>query len=472
MKKKLDLYNKKRNFKITSEPKGIQAHSKSQLIFVVQEHHARQLHYDFRLEWKGVLKSWAVPKGPSMKPSVKRLAAETEDHPLAYGSFEGSIPQGEYGAGTVRIWDSGTWEPIGDAEQGLKLGRLEFNLTGKKLNGKFYLVKTNFKGNKTWLLIKAREKIKPVSNRTQSKFTSPDKIIYQKEKITKKEINDYYQAVAKFMVPHLKDKPISLVRCPRGTQDKCFYQKHPTPSAGEGIKVITIKDNDPTTLDEYLTVTTAKGLQDLVQINSTEIHTWNCFYRALMTPCQIVLDLDPAPDVEWSEVKKAALEIKDVLDKMKLKSFVKLTGGKGVHIHIPLSLIYSWDEAKRFSRQLAEIMVEKNPNKYLAQASKQKRKGKIFIDYLRNAYGATAVAPYSLRAKAESSVALPLSWDDLKKMKTPRLSMNQTLTRLKRRKQDPWAKIINIQQKLPQTETVPLFYSGEKPAKSGDDEFT
>ncbi len=158
MKSQLEEYNKKRDFKKTKEPKGKKTKKEDEeLTFVVQEHHASHLHYDFRLELDGVLKSWAVPKGPSKDPKVKRLAVQTEDHPLDYADFHGTIPEGEYGAGEVFIWDKGTWEATGAAKEGIKKGHLEFELKGKKLKGKWLLVRTHYletKTKKNWLLIK------------------------------------------------------------------------------------------------------------------------------------------------------------------------------------------------------------------------------------------------------------------------------------------------------------------------------
>ena len=158
--KALAEYRRKRNFKKTSEPGAVVADSKKgRLIFVVQEHHASHLHYDFRLEWKGVLKSWAVPKGPSLDPKQKRLAVEVEDHPKDYAEFEGSIPANEYGAGEVYRWDHGNWTPVGNVDQSLKKGRLEFSLRGEKLNGEFILVRTGRRAAKpNWLLIKRHDK--------------------------------------------------------------------------------------------------------------------------------------------------------------------------------------------------------------------------------------------------------------------------------------------------------------------------
>jgi bifunctional non-homologous end joining protein LigD len=161
----LTEYRGKRNFDITAEPKGVRSGktSSTELLYVIQKHQASHLHYDFRLEWRGVLLSWAVPKGPSLDPSVKRLAAQVEDHPVEYGGFEGVIPEGEYGGGTVMLWDRGTWTPEDpDVDAALKKGELKFTLFGKKLRGSWVLVRTKlgYGGSKKpqWLLIKHRDR--------------------------------------------------------------------------------------------------------------------------------------------------------------------------------------------------------------------------------------------------------------------------------------------------------------------------
>jgi bifunctional non-homologous end joining protein LigD len=176
---KLKDYQKKRDFEVTSEPSGKGSGNKKSgdsLIYVIQKHRATQLHYDFRLEWKGTLLSWAVPKGPSLDPSVKRLATQVEDHPIDYAAFEGAIPEGEYGGGTVMIWDNGTWEPEGaGAEAGLEKGDLKFKLFGKKLKGSWVLVRTRGFGSSTkpsWLLIKHRDEYASTEDVTAKKFRS------------------------------------------------------------------------------------------------------------------------------------------------------------------------------------------------------------------------------------------------------------------------------------------------------------
>lgn len=793
----LKEYNKKRDFMITKEPSGKKKITKkktSKLTFVVQEHHASHLHYDFRLEWEGVLKSWAVPKGPSPDPKDKRLAVQTEDHPLEYGKFQGTIPKGEYGGGEVFIWDNGTWEPDGDPEYGFKKGHLQFILKGKKLKGKWHLVKTRWGSEKAreknWLLMKAADdevsvasskatkkktttkkvskkkarvmgkdpwpdfispqlprlvtsvpadtqwvhemkfdgyrmqghlknniarlftrngldwsnsfphilenlgkieatnaifdgeivaldeeghsdfqklqnslkskadlglryyifdimflngedlrgrpllerkailkkvlrncpsnilysehitedgdefykvscehklegivskiadspyrsgrndlwaktkctsrqefviggytdaqggrsgfgalllgiyengelkyagrvgtgfnhqtlrdmrkmlngleqkkcpfeinapkgkdihwvkpikvaevsfsqwtsdgilrtpvfvglredkpakdilmekpkKISKLKNKTTGlrDVSSPDKILYKKEKITKKEVADFYEAIASQMLPYMKDRPLSLMRCPEGSEGTCFYQKHITGKIPESLTTFPVKEDKGEGI--YLSVDSSQGLRELVQINAFELHAWNCHRQAIMRPDQIVMDFDPGPGVPWKEVISAAFELKEMLEDLNLKSFVKLTGGKGIHVHIPVAPLYDWDQIKSFSQGLALEMVSANPKKYTANMSKSLRKGKIFVDYLRNGYGATAVVPYSLRAKPLSAVAIPLEWSELKRVKSPQqYTIKVALKKIKSRKADPWKGMMKLQQKI------------------------
>lgn len=426
----LQKYKEKRNFKITDEPFPKKIKSKKTLSFVIQEHHSKHLHWDFRLEWDGVLKSWAIPKGPSDDSKVKRLAVQVEDHPISYGNFQGTIPHGQYGAGDVLIWDKGTWEPDFDPDEGLKKGKIEFILKGKKLRGHWVLIRTHYnetKNKKNWLLIKLKDHI-----------TSPDKIIYKKERITKEDIATFYKKISQSILPYIENRPLSLVRCPEGTEKICFYQRH---IQGRGT---------------YITINSKDGLEQLVQMNAFELHEWNCHLEDIKHPDQIVMDFDPGLGVPWKEVVKASLELKKILKQLKLKSFVKLTGGKGLHVHIPHSPIYSWDQVKGFAQALAQEMVDRNPEKYTANMSKKLRKGKIFVDYLRNGYGATAVVPYSLRAKPISAVAMPVDWKELSKIKSSdQFSLEKALRKLKTRKLDPWKGMNQLKQKITLLESHP-----------------
>lgn len=801
----LKEYHRKRDFSLTKEPAGKKVTTrKKKLSFVVQEHHASHLHYDFRLELEGVLKSWAVPKGPSLDPATKRLAVQTEDHPLEYGKFHGTIPQGEYGGGEVFIWDKGSWEPeaeFSDASKALEKGHIKFRLKGKKLNGSFILVRTNYKGSgdkKNWLLIKHRDEFAitgegaevlpvkkasskkkalkkkvpliksdpwpdfippqlpklitqvpeeggdwihemkydgyriqchlqngiglfytrnglnwsnsfphllnaaeklPVQNaifdgeivaldeegrshfqRLQNSLTlkkdkalryyifdllylngkdlralplierkelleeilaeapdnilysehltkqgedfynvscehqlegivskladspyhsgrndlwakikctsrqefiivgwsdpkggrqgigslllavyeegklryagrvgtglnqqslksikaglgpleakktsldlnvpkgndihwvkpklvcevsfsqwtdkgilrtpvflglrkdkspndileekaepmvqkktkknkhlklareisSPEKILFKAEKKTKLDVAQFYQSIARHMLPYFENRPLSLVRCPNGSEGTCFYQKHFTGNIPESFHSFQVKEEKGQ--GTYISIDSAEGLMELVQLNAFEIHAWNCQQDDYLTPDQIVMDFDPGPGVEWNQVIEAAFELKDMLEALNLKSFVKLTGGKGVHVHIPVAPIYDWDQIKSFAQSLALELVHRNPRLYVANMAKNQRKKKIFVDYLRNGYGATAVVPYSLRARPTSAIALPLEWTELRRVKSGgEFTMDRALKKIKSRSKDPWAGMLKLKQKI------------------------
>ena len=821
--KPLAEYNKKRDFKKTREPDGEHAPiKKTQLIFVVQEHHASHLHYDFRLEWGGVLLSWAVPKGPSLDPAQKRLAVQVEDHPVSYAKFTGQIPKGEYGAGTVYRWDIGTWTPVGDPTESLRKGRLEFTLKGKKLKGAWILVRTRRGESKAqWLLIKrhdaaavagdevtpragesapaaqparkkgpaskkvtAREKlefippqlaklvtrppvgddwvhevkydgyriqahlnrgqvklytrnghdwtdkyralekslqtlkvddaiidgelvwqdaagrsdfqklqnamkdgrtdhlvywafdlprlngedlrtlpliarkdrlqkilkkaahdhllfsehfresgakmfkascemdlegiiskrvdaayvsgrrdewvkikctkrqefviggytdadgsrtgfgalllgvyegddlryvgrvgtgfnqksltditkklraleikkvsfdlaapkgrglhwIKPrlvcevsfaeitgdgslrapvfhglrsdkdpttivaehaakiiddrvvdsapprqkkkkaksdsATSRNKSprasseylepKVTHPDRLIYVGEKITKIEVARYYATVAPHLLPHLRDRPLSLLRCTSDSTKACFFSKHFEKAMPEHLIPIPQKGKAA-----FFAIDSAAGLNTLIQYGTLEIHPWNCHRVAVERADQIVMDFDPDPTVTFATVKEGAFELRDMLQGLGLESWVKVTGGKGVHVQFPFNPKYDWDTVKEFAKTLSLEMAARHPDLYTANIAKKARGNKIFLDYLRNGRGQTAVAPYALRARAASAVAMPVTWSELKKLDSASLfTLPEALKYLARRKKDPWAEYLNTRQDI------------------------
>lgn len=801
----LETYRKKRNFKLTSEPRGTVKKNNKSYIFVVQEHHASHLHYDFRLELDGVLKSWAVPKGPSLDPKVKRLAVEVEDHPLSYADFEGEIPAGQYGGGHVIVWDMGTWKEEGDPKADYKKGHLRFTLKGKKLKGHWSLVRTKRQqGNKhQWLLIKkddaaakegsdiveekpksvlsgrsirdvpltkrgkAKKKkisskkkslpqIKPqlaklvssvpsgdewiheikfdgyrtlchlnngvqfytregldwtkkygvlasafeslnqngtvidgeivvldenghssfqklqnalsegktnelifyafdllflkgkdlrnlsleerkiqllrlledipknsslrysshleaqgkelyqeacklhlegivskksegrytagrtgdwvktkcekrqevviggwseprgsrkgigalllgvmedgqlcyvgktgtgfshqslldlhkklsVLKRTSSPFsnpprlkgihwvkptlaaevrfaswtsdgnlrqasflglredkqtkkivrespakvktrkqsakdkvvlTHPEKILISDAGVTKKKLADCYEKVAKRMLPLVGERPLTLVRCPDGGSKKCFYQKHDEKTFSNHLArtEITQEGEDKETRN-YLSVNSTEGLIELVQMGVLEIHHWISKIDDPLHPDQIIFDLDPDPGVTWKAVIEGAFELKELLNDLGLKSFVKLSGGKGVHIHVPVKPKYNWDQIKAFARTVAQALEERSSAKFTSNIRKQARKDRIFIDYLRNGFGASAIAPYSVRNRKGAPVACPIDWKELTfKLKPDSITMKKAIARLK--KKDPWKEIFKLRQEI------------------------
>lgn len=814
----LKTYKQKRNFKKTPEPKGLTGKvKKSKNLYIIQKHAASHLHYDFRLELNGVLVSWAVPKGPSLDPSVKRLAVHVEDHPIAYGAFEGIIPKGQYGGGTVMLWDKGEWFCDNDNPlQAYKKGDLTFTLKAKKLQGKWKLVRIN-KDDKTWLLMKVKDHyakpakeyditlaqpksvltkqsmdqitqhytkvwgkkglidhspqqkikfalpaspfpkiiypqlatlvdqppkgeawlheikfdgyrmlafkqgkqvhiftrqhndwtrkfkdvaqavselpieniildgeivvlddkqhsdfqlmqnalkeknakfiyyifdliyfdkfnltalpllerkqhlkkflatqddailrysdhvfapgqevltkacelglegivsknkdsfysqvrdhnwlktkcikrqefviggfnpstrrnyfrslmlgvfnkkqelvyagnvgtgftasslksiysllskhltqtmpfskrppasknsvwVKPVliaeieftewtdagtlrhpsfkgirsdksatkiskevampvegilqetNNKNQYKLTHPNKLLYPESKITKKDVADYYAGIQKWILPYIVNRPLTLVRCPEGYEN-CFYQKHFNEQALEGMYDITIKEKKGS--DDYIYIKDEQGLMAFPQLGVLEIHPWGSRIENVECPDLIIFDLDPGPSLPWKKIVGAAFEIKKILEEMHLKSFVKTTGGKGLHVVIPIKPEYDWQEVKTFAHVLVDYLVQTHPLDYVNKMTKSKRNNKIFVDYLRNQRGATAVAPYSTRARAHAPIATPLAWDELTNDRRDTFFTLKTLPkRLATLRKDPWVNFFKVKQTL------------------------
>jgi bifunctional non-homologous end joining protein LigD len=824
----LARYRQKRNFAKTPEPAGV-ARKKTGHRYLIQKHAATRLHYDFRLELGGVLKSWAVTRGPSLDPQVKRLAVEVEDHPVSYGSFEGIIPKGQYGGGTVMLWDEGSWEPIGDPHAGLEKGKLEFKLHGKRLTGEWTLVRMHDrekdKGRHNWLLIKHRddaahtgdndklltknvtsivsgrtmEKIaaaedrvwqskprhpersvtKSISRRSQDgkkmpafkppqlatltdsvpqgedwvheikfdgyrgltyiqngkvriytrtgqdwthkfrsltdrlaklpvktaildgeivalddkgassfkalqntlsegqdnmlqyyvfdllyldgkdiselplvkrkallaplltskifngriiysehvtakgdamlkrmcsmnlegvvskradapysyrrstswlktkchkrqefviggftlpthaergigalligyydngkfiyagkvgtgfdnetslglrkkldkflqktmafnavptdgrrgakwvtpKFvceveftewtpdgrlrhpsfqglredkpavaitrdipiipkprkqpenskvtvggitiTHPDRIIYPGTEITKSDLAEYYLAVAEHILPHVKNRPLSMVRCPEGIAKECFFQRHIAREQSPYLYDTGIKVKGRN--ESYLMIKDVKGLITLVQWGVIELHPWGCLADKPELPDRIIFDLDPDPALPFTQVIEGAKEIRTRMQEFGLKSFVKTTGGKGLHVVIPMTRAYSWEPIKAFARAIADSMQHDDSRRYIAKANKDARKGKIFVDYLRNDLTSTSVAAFSARAREGAPVAVPMDWSELKTGLKPAQFTIETLPARLQRKDDPWAEFFEIRQKI------------------------
>lgn len=762
----LTEYRKKRRFKHSAEPRGNKPKSSKKLLYVIQEHAASHLHYDFRIELNGVLKSWAIPKGPSLDPEVKRLAVHVEDHPIEYGSFHGVIPKGNYGAGTVKIWDKGTWQSQDDdPNKAYKNGNLTFLLKGKKLKGLWKLIQIK-SDPKNWLFIKIHDKyttktnspltkikkpmpnfispqlctlvkeppnsddwlheikfdgyrlmafinkknvklltrnkndwtkrfpvlkielaklklstaildgelvainnngqfdfqllqnlihkkdtsslyyyifdilyyngydlsqtplierkeilqqllakntnfhirysdhvigngihtyrkscqlglegiiskqidspylplrshywlkakcidrqefivggftkpqgerqhfgslliginessnkltycghvgtgfnektLKTISNLLkkyksthmpfdsvptaeaknvcwvkpkliievefrgwtrdkilrQASFkgirhdkntediilekplaiqnfnlTNPNKILYPEQSITKTDIARYYTSIREWILPYLVNRPLTLVRCPNGYQNQCFYQKHLDTDVKSIFPIVITGDKEP-----FLYIKNYQGLMELVQLGTLEIHPWGSRIDNIERPDMMIFDLDPAPDVPWKKVIQAAYFVREQLEQLNLISFVKTTGGKGLHIYIPIKRQYSWEELKIYSHTFVQYLVSLRPDHYVGIMTKEKRKGKIFIDYLRNQRGATAIAPYCTRAKNGAPVSTPLSWEELSnKIKPDFYTVKNVPSRLSQLKNDPWEGFLSLKQVL------------------------
>ncbi|MCF8060898.1 MAG: DNA ligase D [Deltaproteobacteria bacterium] len=816
----LRKYRQKRDFKQTPEPEPGGSREGPGRIYVIQKHDASRLHYDLRLEHDGVLKSWAVPKGPSLDPSRKRLAVHVEDHPVEYAGFEGTIPKGEYGGGTVMVWDRGSWGPEGDPDKGLRKGHLAFRLHGEKLQGTWDLVRMNRPSDpegKNWLLIKKKDrdarregpagasdldgrsvltgrtleeiasgddpspshtrdltalqgarkapmpgrpephlavlarkpppgdgwlheikydgyrilciredhtvrlitrnhkdwsdrfpdvaraaaslpfapfildgevvvlredgtpdfqalqnllrgertarpgyyifdilyasgydltrvpllerkavlkkllenatpplvygdsiqgngdpvfdqacdmgfegivskqagspyeqqrsrtwvKVKcvkrqefviggfsePSGARTgfgalllgyhdeagrlvyagrvgtgfkestlldlydrltslerktspfhnppsggeagevhwarrvltaevefagwtddrilrQASFkglrpdkparevtlevpetappapagargnpgkhriagvplTNPHRILYPEQGLTKLDLARFYERIADLILPHLVDRPLTLVRCPEGHSSECFYQKHLEEQIPDTLIEIPIREKNEERM--YAAVQDLPGLISLVQLGVLEIHPWGSRRDRLERPDRMIFDLDPGPGIRPEDMVEALDLLHSLLDDLDLASFIKTTGGKGFHVVVPLDRRSGWDEVKGFARKTAEQMVRLKPNLLVSQMAKAKRRRRIFVDYLRNARGATAVAPYSTRARPGAPVSTPIPWENL----SPDLSPARfTVENLTRPKSDPWPGFFDVRQWL------------------------
>jgi bifunctional non-homologous end joining protein LigD len=508
----LGKYRDKRDFAATPEPSGAAKVGRADhLRFVIQKHDATRLHYDLRLELDGVFKSWAVTKGPSIDPADKRLAVEVEDHPLDYGDFEGTIPDGEYGGGTVQLWDRGFWQPegAGSPQTALEKGDLKFILAGQRLQGSFVLVRIrDTRGRdtrKNWLLIKHRDQYArpggtealmaddrsvasgrrmdqiergvgkgpspfmlarrstapkadavwqskprgytglasvedgpPAKSGARRKASSastikrvpdgPDTVMGVKlskaekvfwpaankcEAVTKRDLAQYYHAVGEWMLPHLAGRPCSLLRAPDGITGQQFFQRHAMAGMSPLLSEVKVRgDKEP-----YVQIDRVEALAAVAQIGALELHPWNCGIDQPEVAGRLVFDLDPAPDVAFDAVIAAALEVRNRLKSVGLESFCKTTGGKGLHVVTPLSAgkqAVEWDVAKNFAHIICARMAHDEPTKYLDSMSKAQRRGRIFLDYLRNDRTATAVAVLSTRARAGAPVSMPIDWKQVR----------------------------------------------------------
>ncbi|MCU7492061.1 MAG: non-homologous end-joining DNA ligase [Bacteroidota bacterium] len=499
----LNTYKEKRKFNETPEPEGMERTSGGkELHFVVQKHNATHLHYDFRLEIDGVLKSWAIPKGPSLNPRDKRLAMEVEDHPLEYRTFEGTIPEGNYGAGDVIIWDEGTYsapeaktreESERILREGYRSGSFDFVLYGKKLQGQFHLRKFSSSEKNTWLLIKAKDNfasdedvtekdtsvvsgrpvstlentrkglLKPKENRIlkteriekddrilktdlsnfpasqishetsaalktgnayeeeikvakgRLTLTHLDKVYFPDEGYTKRDLIDYYRSVSEYMLPYLKDRPHTLLRHPNGIEGESFFQKDMGNTAPDWIKTVKVTSGSGRREVEYMVCTNEASLLYMVNLGCIEINPWFSKVKKPGYPDYMVMDLDPL-DISFDKVVETALAVREVIvDEAKAKCFCKTSGATGLHIYVPLNSKYNFEISKEFAHLIARVAHEKLPDITSLERSPDKRRGKVYLDYLQNKRGATVAAPYSVRPRPGAPVSIPLNWNEVRR---------------------------------------------------------
>jgi bifunctional non-homologous end joining protein LigD len=291
----------------------------------------------------------------------------------------------------------------------------------------------------------ARGKDEPIAG---VRLSHPDRVLYPEQGITKRALAHYYEEVADHILPHLVDRPLTLVRCPAGQGKPCFFQKHTSQGLSEAVRTVPITDKSGP--DLYMAIDSLEGLITLVQMGALELHVWGSRTDRLEQPDRLVLDLDPAPDLSWGAVMAGARAVRAWLQDLGLVSFVKTTGGKGLHVVVPITRGRAdWDETKEFTKAIATSMAAENPTLYTATITKTKRTSKIFIDYLRNGRGATAVVAFSSRARPGATVATPLHWDELDaKLDPGDFTILTVPRRLARLRKDPWEGFSSMRQSI------------------------
>jgi len=292
---------------------------------------------------------------------------------------------------------------------------------------------------------KAKDNSEPVFDGIT--LTNPDRVLYPEIDFTKLDLARYYETVAPYMLPYVVKRPISLVRCPEGHTKECFFQRHAMKGMSKAIKEVPIPGGE--SKKKYLYVDGADGLFGLVQIGVLEIHDWGVKLPKVSEPDHIVFDLDPDEALDFATLKDATVEVRDFLAELGLTTFIKATGGKGLHVVAPITPKLGWGEVKAFTKAVADALVQVRPDRYTANMAKKVRTGKIFVDYLRNQRGGTAICNYSTRARPGAPVACPLRWDELKALKTGAPYTVETLpARLKAQERDPWEGYFSTRQSI------------------------
>ena len=452
--KDLETYRKKRDFRKTPEPAGEPGKAGGGSVFVIQKHAARQLHYDLRLESDGVLKSWAVPKGPSMNPSDKRLAVPTEDHPVSYADFEGVIPQGEYGAGTVQVWDRGVFvnlKPKGDDNSiadNRDEGLIEVWLEGEKLKGGFALVRTRGAKGENWLLVKMKDgeasphgnpvtdlpdsaltgrtmeeiasgkgylsedppNVKVSINGRKLALTNLNKTLYPEAGFSKADVLNYYLGISPYMLPHISGRLITMKRYPDGVAGGYFYEKS---CPGYKPDWLSVTEAGKTKKVAYCTIEDEAGLVWIANLAALELHTMLSRSDDVSRPTMVVFDLDPGEGMDILDCAEAGARLREMLVAMGLQCFAKTSGAKGLHVYIPLNTPVSFQETKDFAHAVALMMQERYADAIVSNMLKALRKGKVFVDWSQNDEHKTTVCAYSLRAQPMPAVSTPVTWEEL-----------------------------------------------------------
>ncbi|WP_433781077.1 non-homologous end-joining DNA ligase [Actinomycetospora sp. CA-101289] len=419
----LSEYNAKRDPARTPEPFG-EVGAAGGDRFVVQEHHARRLHYDVRLERDGVLVSWAVPKGLPDAPGAPRMAVHTEDHPLEYLDFHGEIPRGEYGGGRMTIWDTGRYETEKWSDD-----EVAVTLHGERVSGRFVFFKPQRGAeSKDWLVQRRHDTPAPprdaqaprvnVGGRAL-KLVNLDKELYPG--VPKASLLDYYARVADTLLPHLSGRPLTLRRFPDGIGAPSFYEKNAGAKAPDWLRTVDVPTPGSSRGSATATFVVVEELATLVYLANLavlELHVpqWRVDDAGVVQPPdELVFDLDPGEGTTVLECARVAERVRDLLAADGLELCPKVSGSKGMQVSAAIRVE---DPARpsAYAKAVAEHLARETPRAVTAVMAKDRRRGKVFVDWSQNNPSKTTVAPYSLRARAAHgapTVSTPLTWDEV-----------------------------------------------------------
>ena len=301
----------------------------------------------------------------------------------------------------------------------------------------------------------ATKSVDPASH-APVRLTHPDKVLDAESRLTKQQLADYYWAIAPYMLPHIAGRPLSLVRCPDGVGHPCFFQKHVNNTLPPGIDSVDVRDRKTGKVEPYIALSTPEALAGLAQLGVLEIHPWGSRNDNLERADRLVIDLDPDPAIPWQTLAASAADVRKQLKSIGLESWVKTTGGKGLHVVVPIEPDHEWPVIKDFTHAFVLEMEKRNPSLYLTKMTKAARTGRIFLDYLRNQREATAVAPYSPRSRPGAPVSMPIPWTDLKLSERPAFHVTDFDEWKPRLRRDPWKDLPDTKQSIT-AETLRLF---------------